>query len=209
MPQSKQTFLYRNDRIPANKLISYFESRISAIPSELRNEARLDFTKEVKKFGKKPVKLNDGKLLRSQIAETKSFRDVNPDLMFVKDLLSLDLCMYIQKMNEQLSDPDTYKVVRFDMVSTLHEDISSLTADWVKKKRISKELGPLFPEEIVSPLGLMVFLKFIKRVYRYVLLFPLSTVLLTNWLELLMIGLGVTQHPPLLESKIVFLWWNC
>lgn len=79
-----------------------------------------------------------------QIAETKAFRSAHPELMFVKadkgnTTVVIPRIVYDQKMNEQLSDPDTYKVVRYDMVSTLQDDVSSLTAGWVAKNRITKE----------------------------------------------------------------------
>ncbi|XP_046491078.1 uncharacterized protein [Neodiprion pinetum] len=131
--------------IPTNKLISDFESKISFIPSDCRNTARQDFTNTIKKFINTPSPLHADKNILYKIKETKIFQNNNQDLLFLKadkgnTTVVMNKQMYEDKMLQQLSNNNSYKVVRYDLTCTLQQEVKKLTTDWSKSKLISDQL---------------------------------------------------------------------
>ncbi|XP_046601397.1 uncharacterized protein LOC124295445 [Neodiprion lecontei] len=136
---------FNNNRIPTSKLISDFESKISCIPSNSRNTARQDFTNTIKKFINTPAPLNADKEVLHKIKETKIFQNNNQDLLFLKadegnKTVVMNKLMYEAKMLQQLSNNNFHKVFRYNLTSTLQQEIKKLTTDWVNSKFISNQL---------------------------------------------------------------------
>ncbi|XP_046601909.1 uncharacterized protein LOC124295541 [Neodiprion lecontei] len=121
--------------IPTNKLISDFESKISFIPPDRRNTARQDFTNTIKKFINTPSSLHADKNILHKIKETKIFQNNNQDLLFLKadkgnTTVVMNKQMYEDKMLQQLSNNNSYKVVRYNLTCTLQQEVKKLTTDW-------------------------------------------------------------------------------
>ncbi|XP_046608717.1 uncharacterized protein LOC124299507 [Neodiprion virginianus] len=136
---------FKNNRIPTKKLISDFESKISCIPSNSRNTARQDFTNTIKKFINTPAPLYADKNVLHKIKETKIFQNNNQDLLFLKadkgnKTVVMNKLMDEDKMLQQLSNNISYKVVRYDLTSTLQQEVKKLTTEWFKSKFISDQL---------------------------------------------------------------------
>ncbi|XP_046424414.1 uncharacterized protein LOC124181677 [Neodiprion fabricii] len=136
---------FKTNCIPTNKLISDFESKISFISSNSRNTARQDFTNTIKKFINTPAPLHADKNILHKIKETKIFQNNNQDLLFLKadkgnTTVVMNKQMYEDEMLQQLSNNNTYKVVRYDLTCTLQQEVKKLTTDWSKSKLISDQL---------------------------------------------------------------------
>ncbi|XP_046587801.1 uncharacterized protein LOC124292954 [Neodiprion lecontei] len=136
---------FKPNCIPTNKLISDFESKISFISSDSRNTARQDFTNTIKKFINTPSPLHADKNILHKIKETKIFQNNNQDLLFLKadkgnTTVVMNKQMYEDKMLQQLSNNNSYKVVRYDLTCTLQQEVKKLTTDWSKSKLISDQL---------------------------------------------------------------------
>ncbi|XP_046489072.1 uncharacterized protein [Neodiprion pinetum] len=141
----KYSIPFKPNCIPTNKFISDFESKISFISSDSRNTARQDFTNTIKKFINTPSPLHADKNILHKIKETKIFQNNNQDLLFLKadkgnTTVVMNKQMYEDKMLQQLSNNNSYKVVRYDLTCTLQQEVKKLTTDWSKSKLISDQL---------------------------------------------------------------------
>ncbi|XP_046468040.1 uncharacterized protein [Neodiprion pinetum] len=136
---------FKPNCIPTNKLISDFESKISFISSDSRNTAHQDFTNTIKKFINTPSPLHADKNILHKMKETKIFQNNNQALLFLKadkgnTTVVMNKQMYEDKILQQLSNNNSYKVVRYDLTCTLQQEVKKLTTDWSKSILISDQL---------------------------------------------------------------------
>ncbi|XP_046737536.1 uncharacterized protein LOC124406224 [Diprion similis] len=132
----------KNDFIPMAKLISDFEACTQKIPSELRDQARIDYASKINNFKRNPQVT--GTFNREVIISIRDFRLSHPELLFLKaDKVNATFCInrndYLTKMLSQLSDVNTYKIVKHDLVYTLQLRVNNLANAWVQKKFISSQ----------------------------------------------------------------------
>jgi len=80
---------------------------------------------------------NNEKLLLRCLHHTKRFVKNNPDILFTKvdkgnATVAMDVCEYNNKMIENLSDINTYILIKKDPIRKLSNNVKNLLSDWLK-----------------------------------------------------------------------------